>query len=604
VYHSRFNHVRAYFRASQQFVNQVPIIDGKRQGKDVNLYKLFLEQGAHLLRAGSHCGIVIPSGIYTDLGAMRLREMLLSQTRITGLFGFENRREIFENVHRSFKFIVLTFQPGAQTDSFPARFMRLDTKELADFPSADAISMSVELIRKLSPETLSFMEFRSETDVKISERLFRFPPLGRKIEEKWNFKIHREFNLTDDISLFHEQAGEGRLQLLTGKMFHQFRLTGETSGYWIEEQKGRIALAGATVAANTRLDYQNYRWVYRRIARNTDSRTMISTIASKMVFTEVNSPTLDLPASGISMLEQLFLCAIANSFALDWYLRLKITTTLNFFYIYQLPLPRLTERDLAFRPLVERAARLIGATAEFDDLLKEVFGPQATHQTHGVIDEGERLTLRAEIDALVAQLYDLTEDEFAHILATFPLVPASVKMLTLDTFRALLPSPDDVAVARLIAAGESEKVEFKEAIAYNRQNQRKQPEMVNKALREVAAFLNTAGGSVLIGVDDAGQVTGIADDLLHADQGKPNRDGYELFLRNQLSSRLGTVPTAPCGITFHQVSGREVCRILVLASPKPVYLDGELIVRAGSSSRTLKTQEATAYIFQHWNSLV
>lgn len=91
-YHSGFNHQRAYFRAARQFANQVPVIAGKRHGKDVNLYKLFLEECAHLLRSGGCCGIVIPSGIYTDLGAMRLREMLFTETRITALFGFENRK--------------------------------------------------------------------------------------------------------------------------------------------------------------------------------------------------------------------------------------------------------------------------------------------------------------------------------------------------------------------------------------------------------------------------------------------------------------------------------------------------------------------------------
>ncbi|WP_193199722.1 hypothetical protein [Nostoc sp. MG11] len=39
----------------------------------------------NLLRPGGECGIVIPSGIYTDLGTKQLREMLFNQTKITGL---------------------------------------------------------------------------------------------------------------------------------------------------------------------------------------------------------------------------------------------------------------------------------------------------------------------------------------------------------------------------------------------------------------------------------------------------------------------------------------------------------------------------------------
>ena len=47
----------------------------------------------------------------------------------------------------------------------------------------------------------------------------------------------------------------------------------------------------------------------------------------------------------------------------------------------------------------------------------------------------ERQKLRAEIDAIVAHLYGLTDDEFAYILTTFPLVSDDIKMATLEKFR-------------------------------------------------------------------------------------------------------------------------------------------------------------------------
>ncbi len=63
------------------------MVNGRKAGSDINLYKLFTEQCFNLLRPGGECGIVIPSGIYTDLGTKQLREMLFGQTRISGLFG-------------------------------------------------------------------------------------------------------------------------------------------------------------------------------------------------------------------------------------------------------------------------------------------------------------------------------------------------------------------------------------------------------------------------------------------------------------------------------------------------------------------------------------
>jgi hypothetical protein len=82
------------------------------------------------------------------------------------------------------------------------------------------------------------------------------------------------------------------------------------------------------------------------------------------------------------------------------------------------------ERDAAFEPVLSRAAGLICTTPEFDDLAEEV--GLGNHKA-GATDPAARTRLCAELDGLVAHLYGLTEEEFAHILATFPVVEASVK---------------------------------------------------------------------------------------------------------------------------------------------------------------------------------
>jgi hypothetical protein len=102
-----------WFRAAPEFKHQSAVVGGKKTGSDINLYKLFVERSFHLLRAGGHCGIVIPSGIYTDLGAKGLRDLLFGHTQIEGLFCFENRKTIFEGVDSRFKFVVLTFEKAA-----------------------------------------------------------------------------------------------------------------------------------------------------------------------------------------------------------------------------------------------------------------------------------------------------------------------------------------------------------------------------------------------------------------------------------------------------------------------------------------------------------
>ena len=100
-YLSQFPVQSAFFRSSPQYRNQISIVNGKKAGTDINLYKLFVEQCFNLLRSGGHCGMVIPSGIYTDLGSAQLREMLFTQCQLGPLFGLSNERFLFEGVRPS-----------------------------------------------------------------------------------------------------------------------------------------------------------------------------------------------------------------------------------------------------------------------------------------------------------------------------------------------------------------------------------------------------------------------------------------------------------------------------------------------------------------------
>jgi hypothetical protein len=429
-YLSGYPHLSAFYRSAPQYKNQISIVDGKKAGTDINLYKLFTEQCYNLLRQGGYCGIVIPSGIYTDLGTKQLRELLFSKTEVTGLFCFENRKEIFEGVHRSFKFLVLTFERGGVTKSFPAAFMRHDVAELERFPLEGAIPISVDLIRRLSPDSLSVMEFKTPLDVQIAEKMLKFPLLGEELPGKWNLRLTREFDMTNDAYLFKAEPAKGLLPLYEGKMVWQFdhRLTGPR--YWMDEKQGRKALLGRDKDTGQKLDYQGYRLGIRAVASNTNERSLITSVVPLGTF--CGNSLLAGRGRTLTESELLFAAGILNSFVLDAMLRNKVTTNINMFYIYQLPVPRLTAADGVFGPVVRRAGRLICTTAEFDDLAKAV--GLKSHRD-GATAPAERAQLRAELDALIAHLYGLTEAEFAYILTTFPLVAQPVKDAALTAYR-------------------------------------------------------------------------------------------------------------------------------------------------------------------------
>ncbi|MEK6283254.1 MAG: ATP-binding protein [Acidobacteriota bacterium] len=594
-YLSSYPHVSAYFRSAAQYKNQISIVNGKKAGSDINLYKLFTEQCFNLLRKGGYCGIVIPSGIYTDLGTKQLREMLFTQGEITGLFCFENRKEIFEGVHRSYKFLVLTFEKGGVTKAFPAAFMRLDASELQGFPQYGAINISVELIRRLSPDSLSVMEFKSQLDILIAEKMLKFPPLGKEIADAWNLRLTREFDMTNDSHLFETQSAKGRLRLYEGKMIHQFTHELASSRYWIGEKKGRSALLKRGESdKGQELDYQRYRLGFRDVARNTDERTMISTVIPNNVFA---GNTLITSTSPCDTRELLAVSSLLNSFAFDSFIRQKVSAHCNMFYVYQVPVPRLAKKDPFFLPLVERAAKLICTTSEFDDLARE--GGLVDHKD-GVTDPAVRARLRAELDGMIAHIYGLTEEEFTHILSTFPLVEQSVKDAALEAYREFSPKPGDQEIAALIAKGESATLEFKSSARWDMKQSKADKIIEGIVVKTVAALLNSEGGALLLGVDDDRNVIGLAHDYKLFGK-KDSRDAYENFLTTLLLQNLGKDSSTHISITFHELDGKDIAKVAVKPSPKPVYdKDGLLYIRAGNSTRPLNPKETVDYCKMHW----
>ena len=215
-----------------------------------------------------------------------------------------------------------------------------------------------------------------------------------------------------------------------GKMMGQFDGQLEKPKWWISEAIFK------TTRFFPRDDWHHYRIAIRRIARNTDERTLFCTVLppnSVVVHSLfVNVDQLLDPSTS------LYLCALLNSFVADYFIRQQVTSNVSQFAIHLLPVPSPVASSAAFQTVSVRAARLICTTPEFDDLAKAVGLKPSTSSgraEYGTTDPAERAKLRAELDGLVAHLYGLTEAEFAHILGTFPLVAEPTKIAALNAWR-------------------------------------------------------------------------------------------------------------------------------------------------------------------------
>ncbi len=384
--------------------------------------------------------MIAPGGIYTDLGSKQLREMLFTEAEVTNLYGLSNEKFLFEGVHHAQKFCLLVFQKGGHTQQFEAAFrinpreaVTPDRLEVFLHDADEHLQLKTDLVRRLSPSSLSVMEFKSDLDIRIAEKMLRFPLLGEEIEGIWNVKFSAEFHMTSHSGLFKNEHAHGRLPLYEGKMIWQFDHRYSELRSWIDEKEGREKILGRRKDEGQVLDYECYRMGFRDVSASTNERSAIAAVLPRRVFAG-NTLPVHVPTTKMAMSnkELLVFVAVFNSFVFDWMIRKKITNHLNMFYVYQMPVPCITDNDELFTPILDRAARLICTTPEFGDLAKHV-GLESYRA--GVTDVAGRAKLRAELDGLIAHLYSLTEEEFVHILSTFPLVPDPVKVAAHNAYR-------------------------------------------------------------------------------------------------------------------------------------------------------------------------
>lgn len=175
-------------------------------------------------------------------------------------------------------------------------------------------------------------------------------------------------------------------------------------------------------------------------------------------------------------------------------------------------------------------------------------------------------------------------------------------------------------IGALIAAGESDKVEFKSSLHHPYgpvppELRDLQPGQLKKVIKKalaksvtktIAAFLNTDGGTLLIGVEDSGTVLGIEPDFEHLKEGKQNADGWLLSLQEVVNNALGT----EVWNAVHVSLVRDGSQTVAVARCPPRTTEtwhaedgGELFyIRAANGTRDLNGSRLLKYIRERWPS--
>ncbi len=155
-------------------------------------------------------------------------------------------------------------------------------------------------------------------------------------------------------------------------------------------------------------------------------------------------------------------------------------------------------------------------------------------------------------------------------------------------------SPIDDELIDLISTGESDSVEFKSTLRVSLHTGNKDSRMEDAVLRTLAGFLNTNGGTLIIGIRDDGTPVGIALDRFE------NEDRMNLHLVNMVNVRMGGSVMPMVHTQFDDYEDSRVLRAVCERSPRPVYikegLQERLYIRSGPSTVELTGSQMVNYI--------
>ncbi|MDP2598250.1 MAG: putative DNA binding domain-containing protein, partial [Candidatus Liptonbacteria bacterium] len=162
-----------------------------------------------------------------------------------------------------------------------------------------------------------------------------------------------------------------------------------------------------------------------------------------------------------------------------------------------------------------------------------------------------------------------------------------------------LREPD---ISKLLAENEHDRLEFKSSLRFDNKVGRASRDVEKAAMKTIAAFLNSKGGYLVVGVSDTRVPLGLQND--YETLQRKDSDGFENHFTQVFNSMIGPEFRNLIKLWFRKLDDRDLCVVQVLASPRPVYLKADnneqFYMRTGNISTALKLSEIESYSHSRW----
>lgn len=186
-----------------------------------------------------------------------------------------------------------------------------------------------------------------------------------------------------------------------------------------------------------------------------------------------------------------------------------------------------------------------------------------------------------------------------YLLTAIPFFILFIVLITLFFISRYLEQSrmtEEEKLVQLMEKGESKSLEFKSSFRWDYRENCLNKKLEEVIMKSIAAFANSKGGVLLIGVDDDGTPLGLEPDynsLKH-----PDRDGFELHLRNLATAMYGTFVSRNMDVEFIPVIGKDICKISINQASIPLFTSmtnksgsrhEQFYIRDGNMSRRIES---------------
>lgn len=375
-----------------------------------DMYMAFLQRAVNSVATGGHISYLIPAGLIRSKGTSELREYLLQNTSCL-LYELLDNKERYFSIDTRFKFLLLSCRKGQhennlKLDKFSFRILSSNPKS-----EGQTITFSVKDLRRIRPD-LTIPELRNNQEKQLFEKMYLHGRMWGNTNDEWYADLSREVDMTNDRKYFVSESDTDALPVIEGRMVQQHRFGAKRyvsgsgrSAVWDPCYYGCVPqfyISRKHLSKHIRKRISAPRAGYCDIAGQTNERAMMSAIIPSNVVCGNKVPTVVFPNDTTG--DRIYLwVGIVNSFAFDWLIRRIISTTVNYFLLLSVPIPKIELDSTLAKTIISCTKRLSCMTDEY-------------YRTNEMQD------LRIQIEVAVAKAYGLSIDDIRLILQDFPLI--------------------------------------------------------------------------------------------------------------------------------------------------------------------------------------